>query len=196
MPEDPTIKLTDFDCIVGDHHLQMLKAALPYLQVSQQRFLSFTIKFQELQHTMSLLQNEDNASLGICSLPEEAPHSTLDMLEAIKPYGSTDEQGFIDLVCNFIRGSRIGAQYQEMKAMEAAQNLNPGTIASSEIPSPATTWNQQTGIPNQQTTASNRSPTFPRSRIPWEQLKNLLSKEQQNQLENAMLMMQAIHEFS
>ena len=112
MPEDPTIKLTDFDCIVGDHHLQMLKAALPYLQVSQQRFLSFTIKFQELQHTMSLLQNEDNASLGICSLPEEAPHSTLDMLEAIKPYGSTDEQGFIDLVCNFIRGSRIWAQYQ------------------------------------------------------------------------------------
>ena len=70
MPEDPTIKLTDFDCIVGDHHLQMLKAALPYLQVSQQRFLSFSIKFQELQHTMSLLHNEDNAALGICSLPE------------------------------------------------------------------------------------------------------------------------------
>lgn len=64
MPEDPTIKLTDFDCIVGDHHLQMLKAALPYLQVSQQRFLSFSIKFQELQHTMSLLHNEDNAALG------------------------------------------------------------------------------------------------------------------------------------
>lgn len=180
MPEDPTIKLTDFDCIVGDHHLQMLKAALPYLQVSQQRFLSFSIKFQELQHTMSLLQNEDNASLGICSLPEEAPHSTLDMLEAIKPYGNTDEQGFIDLVCNFIRGSRIGAQYQEMKTMETAQSLNPETSTSSEIPSPNT----------------SRPTTFPRSRIPWEQLKNLLSKEQQNQLENALLMMQAIHEFS
>lgn len=196
MPEDPTIKLTDFDCIVGNHHLQMLKAALPYLQVSQQRFLSFTIKFQELQHTMSLLQNEDNATLGICSLPEEAPHSTLDMLEAIKPYGSTDEQGFIDLVCNFIRGSRIGAQYQEIKAMEAAQNLNSETIASPEIPSPATTWNQQTDSPKQQAATANRPPNFPRSRIPWEQLKNLLSKEQQNQLENAMLMMQAIHEFS
>ena len=154
MPEDPTIKLTDFDCIVGDHHLQMLKAALPYLQVSQQRFLSFSIKFQELQHTMSLLHNEDNAALGICSLPE-----------AIKPYGSTDEQSFIDLICNFIRGSRIGAQYQEM-----------------------------TAIPQPQTTTSSRQPAF--SRIPWEQLKNLLSKEQQNQLENAMLMMQAIHEFS
>ena len=165
MPEDPTIKLTDFDCIVGDHHLQMLKAALPYLQVSQQRFLSFSIKFQELQHTMSLLHNEDNAALGICSLPEAAPHSTLDMLEAIKPYGSTDEQSFIDLICNFIRGSRIGAQYQEM-----------------------------TAIPQPQTTTSSRQPAF--SRIPWEQLKNLLSKEQQNQLENAMLMMQAIHEFS
>ena len=87
------------------------------------------------------------------------------MLEAIKPYGSTDEQSFIDLICNFIRGSRIGAQYQEM-----------------------------TAIPQPQTTTSSRQPAF--SRIPWEQLKNLLSKEQQNQLENAMLMMQAIHEFS
>ena len=87
------------------------------------------------------------------------------MLEAIKPYESTDEQSFIDLICNFIRGSRIGAQYQEM-----------------------------TAIPQPQTTTSSRQPAF--SRIPWEQLKNLLSKEQQNQLENAMLMMQAIHEFS
>ena len=81
MPEDPTIKLTDFDCIVGDHHLQMLKAALPYLQVSQQRFLSFSIKFQELQHTMSLLHNEDNAALGICSLPGlSAPDASRDLL--------------------------------------------------------------------------------------------------------------------
>lgn len=71
------------------------------------------------------------------------------MLEAIKPYGSTDEQSFIDLICNFIRGSRIGAQYQEM-----------------------------TAIPQPQTTTSSRQPAF--SRIPWEQLKNLLSKEQQN----------------
>ena len=175
MAEDSSIKLTDFDCIVGDHRLQMLKAALPYLQVSQQRFLSFTIKFEELQHTMSLFQDEDNASLGICSLPEEAPHTPLDMLEAIKPYGTTDEQSFIDLICNFIRGSRIGAQYQEMKSMEVLSQEADGS---------------------QSTDSNMRNFNRPRPGIPWDQLKNLLSKEQQNQLENAMMMMQAIHEFT
>ena len=76
----------------------MLKAALPYLQVSSTEISSFSIKFQELQHTMSLATNEGQRRPGICSpLPEEAPHSMLDMLEAIKPYGSTDgKQSFID----------------------------------------------------------------------------------------------------
>ena len=183
MPEDPTIKLTDFDCIVGDHHLQMLKAALPYLQVSQQRFLSFSIKFQELQHTMSLLHNEDNAALGICSLPEEAPHSTLDMLEAIKPYGSTDEQSFIDLICK--------AGVDSLKIEGRAKTFY---YVASVTAAYRAQYQEMTAIPQPQTTTSSRQPAF--SRIPWEQLKNLLSKEQQNQLENAMLMMQAIHEFS
>ena len=172
MAEAPSFKPTDFDCIVGDRHLQMLKAALPYLQVSQQRFLSFSIKFQELQHTMSLIQNRDNTALGICSLPEEAPHSSLDMLEAIKPYGSTEEQDFIDLICNFIRGNRIGSQYQESQTVTAAS-------PQSSIPEPASPVN----FP-------------PRFNFSFETLKNLLSGEQQNQLEHAMLLMQAIRELT
>ena len=119
MNDEPTTKLTDFDYLTGDHHLQMLKAALPYVNVSEQKFLSILIKCQELSRTLSLFENDASSALGICSLDESAPRSPLDMLEAIKPYGNTNEQDFIDLICNFIQGYRISSQLQEMRAQNA-----------------------------------------------------------------------------
>ena len=38
-------KLTDLDYLVGDHHLQMIKAALPYLNVTEQRAVSLFFFF-------------------------------------------------------------------------------------------------------------------------------------------------------
>ena len=51
-------KLTDLDYLVGDHHLQMIKAALPYLNVTEQRAVSLFVKFQELRRTFELFVNE------------------------------------------------------------------------------------------------------------------------------------------
>ena len=120
MNDEPTMKLTDFDYLIGDHHLQMLKAALPYVNVSEQKLLSILIKCQELNRTLSLFEDEEASALGICSLDKSAPRSPLDMLEAIKPYGNTNEQDFIDLICNFIQGYRLGNQFQEMRAQNTA----------------------------------------------------------------------------
>ena len=38
------LKLTDLDYATGDHHLQMVKAALPYLDIGRQRNLSMFVK--------------------------------------------------------------------------------------------------------------------------------------------------------
>ena len=54
MAEHSDIKFTDFDYWSSDPHLQMLKAALPFMQVSQQRTFSILVRFQELFHTMDL----------------------------------------------------------------------------------------------------------------------------------------------
>lgn len=37
-------KLTDLDYLIGDHHLQMIKAALPYLGVPAQKTISLLSK--------------------------------------------------------------------------------------------------------------------------------------------------------
>ena len=45
------IRLTDFDYMVAEPRLQMMKAAIPYMPVPQQRLLSMMIKMQELTRT-------------------------------------------------------------------------------------------------------------------------------------------------
>ena len=39
------LMLTDLDYAIGDRRMQMLKAAIPYMEISQQRALSMFIKW-------------------------------------------------------------------------------------------------------------------------------------------------------
>ena len=57
MAEHSDIKFTDFDYWSSDPHLQMLKAALPFMQVSQQRTFSILVRFQELFHRILPINN-------------------------------------------------------------------------------------------------------------------------------------------
>ena len=98
-------KLTDLDYLVGDHHLQMMKAALPFLNVPEQKTLSLMVKFQELKRTYDLFKDEEVASMGICSLDrQEKPGSMRDMLKAIRPYGNPSEREMIDMAESFMDG--------------------------------------------------------------------------------------------
>ncbi len=101
--EEQPFRLTDLDYLTGDHHLQMMKAALPYMNVPQQRIISAVIKIQELRRTMSLFQDGPVAAMGLSS-DGHMPSGPADMLDAIKPYGNTYEQELITLLSNLLRG--------------------------------------------------------------------------------------------
>ena len=66
--EHTDYKLTDLDYLTGDHHLQMMKAALPFLNVPQQRTLSMFVKIQEREEEKSekkkkeFFQNENRGA--------------------------------------------------------------------------------------------------------------------------------------
>ena len=47
---------------------------------------------------MKLFEQKEDGMVGICSLEENASDSPLDMLNAMKPYGTPEEQEFIDLI--------------------------------------------------------------------------------------------------
>ena len=98
-------KLTDLDYLIGDHPLQMIKAALPYLGVQEQKAISLFVKAQELRKTVELFETEEVASMGICSLESsEGTGSLRDLLKAIRPYGNPMERDMIDMAQNFMDG--------------------------------------------------------------------------------------------
>lgn len=102
------LKLTDLDYATGDHHLQMMKAALPYLDVSRQRTLSMLIKTGELMRTMDFFRKNDDGMLSICTLDADHP-SPEAMLSAVRPYANRNEQDTIDMMTRFLN-SRRGRQ--------------------------------------------------------------------------------------
>ncbi len=98
-------KLTDLDYLIGDHHLQMIKAALPYLNVPEQRAVSVFVKCQELRKTLDLFETEEVATMGICSVDQEPRRGSFrDMLKAIRPYGNPSEQDMIDIAQTLMEG--------------------------------------------------------------------------------------------
>lgn len=127
MNEEQDLKLTDLDYLIGNHHLQMMKAALPFMEVPEQKMMSVFVKFKELQRTISLFDQEEVASLGICSAgsaPEQ--RSPMDLLNAIRPYGNSGEQDFIDLISNFLHSGRLGGLAQGFAQGSASQGSSQG----------------------------------------------------------------------
>ena len=93
------VRLPDFDYLLADPHLQMVKAAIPYMQQPVQRFLSMMIKLQELNRTMSLFSGGEVSAMSI-GREGERKASTVEMLQAIKPYASPREQELIEMIEN------------------------------------------------------------------------------------------------
>lgn len=110
--ERDELKFTELDYLIGDHHLQMIKAALPYVQVSQQKFLSLLVKGNELMRTMELFQEGPEGEMGICSV-EQGKNSPIEMLNAMKPYGTKQEQDILDVIINLMQGVQLRRNYQE-----------------------------------------------------------------------------------
>ena len=124
MSQTDSYKLTDLDYLIGDHRLQMMKAALPFLSLPQQRALSLAVKFQELRRTYRLFSDDETASLGVCSL--YAPPKTVsprEMLKAIRPYGNPREREFIDIAQNLMDGQTPMEQLMRLLSPEQQSRL-------------------------------------------------------------------------
>lgn len=168
----------DLDSLIGDNHLQMMKAALPYMNVTEQRFISLFVKFNELRRTIRLFEDEEVAAMGICSAGEgeRKSASPLDMLGAIKPFGTPMEQDLIDLVMNFFLGFRLANAAAETVPGSTVQDPGPEEQAAKQAP------------PHH---AGN-----PLGRMSFDQIKNFMPPEQQSRLETMQLMMSAMQQMT
>ncbi|MCD8082052.1 MAG: hypothetical protein LUE86_00660 [Clostridiales bacterium] len=92
-------RLTDFDYLLADPHIQMMKAAIPFMRPQGQRFCSVFIKIQELVRIRTLFANEPLSAMS-AGQPESRSPSMIEMLQAIKPYANPQEQDIIDMLEN------------------------------------------------------------------------------------------------
>ena len=132
MSQDASLKMTELDRLTSIPHMQLVKAALPYIHIPEQRFFSLFVKFRELEKTMKLFDDPDDGEIGICSVDERTKDSPVDMLKAIKPYGTEEEQNSIDLVLNFIEGSRLYESYWQN--MPQAASFSPSSDIQNHSP--------------------------------------------------------------
>lgn len=195
MSNEQTLKMTELDYLTAAPHLQMIKAALPYINIQEQRIFSLLVKIGELERTVQLFGKKEEGELGICSLEEDAPASPLDMLNAMKPYGTEAEQDFIDLIINFLQGSQLYQSYmdsmdvpdQEIPRQEPRQEQ----VHNQERSQNERSHDRDSGIASSQNRSRNDH-----FRFPIDQIKNMLPPEQQSRLETAQMLMQTFQQFS
>jgi hypothetical protein len=121
MEEDNNIVAkTAFDAATQNHQLEIIKAAIPYINVSEQRLISVFVKFSELRDTISIFQKPES-SIGICSLGTNKG-STLDMLNDIKSVCTNAEKERINLIINFMDATRLYSSYRETYGDERNPN--------------------------------------------------------------------------
>ena len=99
------LKLTDLDYAIADHHVQMLKAAIPYMDLTQQRNVSILVKLQELMQTKHFFEENDLGMMSVCSLDKDRT-SAPDMLEAVRPYANQKEQELIDVLSRILKNKK------------------------------------------------------------------------------------------
>lgn len=86
--------LTPIDQIASQNHLQLIKAAIPYLQTKQQKNISVLIKVMELQNILRFY-NQNNRCISACAA-SDSPPGILDMLSEMRNYCEGSDQEMLD----------------------------------------------------------------------------------------------------
>ena len=194
MSNEQTLKMTELDYLTAAPHLQMIKAALPYINIQEQRIFSLLVKIGELERTVQLFGKKEEGELGICSLEEDAPASPLDMLNAMKPYGTEAEQDFIDLIINFLQGSQLYQSY--MDSMDVPDQEIPRQEPRQEqVHNQERSQNEHSHDRDSGNASSQNRSRNDHFRFPIDQIKNMLPPEQQSRLETAQMLMQTFQQF-
>ena len=112
--EQPSKELTEFDSVICDSRIQMMKSAIPFVGPREQRFLSIYVKYIELSKTINLAKNLRPDSLGICSITGKKPSGdNTDFIQTIKKYCTASERETIDMITNMMNAYKMIRLYKE-----------------------------------------------------------------------------------
>lgn len=111
----PTLKVTEFDELIGSTGLQMMKAFLPFLEPSIQQWAAIYIQMQELQNTMTLFQHPEQPP----PWPRRPIPPPEQLFEILRPYGGPAENATLDRLKNAMEAMKI---YQRLAELQQRSN--------------------------------------------------------------------------
>ncbi|MBR6637912.1 MAG: hypothetical protein IKK96_03525 [Lachnospiraceae bacterium] len=114
--EQPSKELTEFDSVICDSRIQVIKAAIPFASPREQRFLSVYVKYIELSKTINLAKNLRPDSLGVCSICKKPSGENGDFLQTIRKYCSSSEREMIDSFLSMINTVKTLLLFKETLA--------------------------------------------------------------------------------
>ncbi|MFA9378866.1 MAG: hypothetical protein ACERKZ_19285 [Lachnotalea sp.] len=110
--EEETIRTkTTFDTVTQKHQLEIIKAAIPYINNSEQKLVSVYVKVSELMDTVTIFQKPES-SVGICSTGDNEG-GILNMLNDIKAVCTSKEKETINMVINYMNAFQLYNSYQD-----------------------------------------------------------------------------------
>ena len=104
--------LTAIDQIANRNHLQIIKAALPYLPRNEQKMISCCIKVMELQNVMRFF-SRPSFQLQACEAGGDPPQLS-DLLGDIRRCCDDSEQQLIDQLSNLMNTMELYAMMAQM----------------------------------------------------------------------------------
>ncbi len=112
------IPFTDFDALVSTKELNIIKASIPYMTISSQKFISLFVKDRKLINTYDLI-NDDNTLKG-CSV--ESKTDIFELINDIKIYLDKSE---IEMIDNYMNAMNTITMYNEYMSV-FSNNENEG----------------------------------------------------------------------
>lgn len=125
----PTLKVTEFDELIGSNSLQMMKAFLPFLEPSMQQWAAVYIQMQELQNAMALFQTPGQPP----PWPKRPLPSPESLLEELRPYGGPAECANLDQMKQALETMKLYQKFTELQK-RAKGPLSPMDLAKEILP--------------------------------------------------------------
>ena len=124
----PTLKVTEFDELIGSSSLQMMKAFLPFLEPSMQQWAAVYIQMQELQNAMALFQTPGQ--------PPPWPRRSLppeQLLEELRPYGGPAECASLDQMKHALESMKLYQKFADLQKRSQGP-LSPMDLVKEMLP--------------------------------------------------------------
>lgn len=126
MKTEDTYKTNDFDSMFSPHTAQIIKAAIPYIRLSEQKFLSVYVRFLELNHTIEFFKNKE-PDLIACSF-EAKPGGILNMLTDIRPLCNDSERESVDTILNCINAFQMYQKFNDVSKKAASSDASEANM--------------------------------------------------------------------